>query len=122
MRAQMQGYGDAVQIGISFVIVLIPALLLNVPLIVVSFLVRRRLRHRQLSTLLACGLVIAGAWLMSYWAGWHRGMLASSSFYLMYMPMLLALALTGWFLGRWIGWHSVMSELEREQAAKTVTR
>jgi hypothetical protein len=118
----MQGYGDAVQLGVSFVIVMIPALLLNAPLIIVCFFVRRRLRHRQLSSVLACGLAVAGAWLMSYWAGWHRGMFVSPHFYLMYLPMLLALALTGWFLGRWIGWESVMSEREREQAANTVTR
>lgn len=121
-HVQAQSLGQAAEVGIGFVIVLIPALLLNTPLIIVCVLARRRLRHRQLSALLASGLTVAGACLMSYWAGWHRGMLVKPYFYLIYLPMLVALALAGWLLGRWIGWDSVMSEREREREARTLTR
>lgn len=88
-------YGQAVEIGGYVLFCLLPTIVMNIPVIVLCFIARRRLSQRQLSWLVAGGFVAAGASFM-----W---LIADSSAIGYRVPTFFALGWIGWFIGRWIG-------------------
>jgi|SRR5688572_3133894 len=90
----MQSYGKAVEIGAYVLFYLLPTIVINIPVIVLCFIARRRLSQRQLSWLVAGAFVAAGAslmWLIADSAIGNR------------VPTFFTLGWIGWFIGRWIG-------------------
>ena len=88
---------------IFFILALVPTILLNVPLLSVVFIARRRLDARLTSALLACGFVTASAWMiwqMEWFDVWRHGVPSTMYMLTAYVPSLAVSGLTGWLVGR----------------------
>jgi hypothetical protein len=70
----------------------------NLPLIVIAFMLRRRLEPSLIAVLLACGFAVVGAWKMGPWP-WRHGVLMAVRDYVLY---LAPVAVMGWVVGRLI--------------------
>ena len=92
-------------IPLVFLAILVPTFLMNLPLIVMAFLVRRRLQTRLISLLLACGFVVSGSfqmWRMEWYDVWRLELPSTAYLLTSYVPYLAAMGVTGWLIGRLI--------------------
>jgi hypothetical protein len=100
----MHIYGNAVEIGGYVLLLLVPTVVLNVPIFVLCFVARRRLRQHLAAWAVACAFLATGVWLV--WHGWASEI---GWYPAIDLPALIALGWIGWFIGRWIGRNSTIS-------------
>ena len=100
----MHSYGQAVEIGGYVLMWLVPTLVLNIPVIAVCFIARRRLRQPLSAWLVASGFIAVPAWLMWRIQELDRGRndIPPADYFVPGLT-LVALGWIGWFIGRWIG-------------------
>ena|SRR5688572_15292880 len=93
-------------IVVLFGLAIVPTTLLNLPLLGVVLLARRRLHPLLIRCLLASGFVAAGAWRMwqrEWFDVWRHGVPSIGYMLTAYAPSLLISAGAGWMVGWWIG-------------------
>jgi hypothetical protein len=98
------GIGSGVTVGIGVLALLIPTIALNVPLLLICIVARRRLGPWRAAWVVTSGFVSAGGFLLT-WESWRYGVPLPRMTYLLsaYVPSVLAVGCIGWWLGRWIG-------------------
>jgi len=98
------GIGSGVSVGIGVLALLVPTILVNVPLLAICIIARRRLGPRRAAWLITSGFTgVSGLLLM--WESLRYGVpLPPTAFVLLgYVPSLVAVGCVGWWVGRWIG-------------------
>jgi hypothetical protein len=95
------GIGDAVGVGIGVLALLVPTILINIPLIAICVIARKRLGPRRSAWLVGVGFVAACVWWMR--GASHEPIATAAHLALVYVPSVVAIGWIGWFLGRLIG-------------------
>jgi hypothetical protein len=83
---------------------LVTAVILNSPLILLGFLLRRRVGRGIIRTLLALGFASSPAywlWRMEWFDVWRHGV-PPISYLFGYLPYVIGFGVVGWFVGRLI--------------------